>query len=100
MRVEFLFLQNVKNISDLDHFPPYQNGPKHKGTKVIDILLEPKDLTIVRPLILDMIYIIYDISLIKNNYLYYSKIYVIFSLIQKCTRNKFCNCQKFKFIII
>jgi hypothetical protein len=61
MRVEFFFLQNVKNISDLDHFPPYQNGPKYKGAQVIDILIKLKDVTIVGPLILDMIYIIYNI---------------------------------------
>jgi hypothetical protein len=43
-------------------------------------LLELNSIIIVNALVLNVIYIIYGISLIKNDYLFYSKIYVVFPL--------------------
>jgi hypothetical protein len=47
-------------------------------TQSIRALLELNSIIIVDGLVLNVIYIIYDISLIKNDYLFYSKIYVVF----------------------
>jgi hypothetical protein len=66
----------------------------------MDVLLELKSTTFVDVLVLNLIYNNYSIYLIKNNYLYCSKIYAHVSLIEKCIRNKFCHYEKFKFITI
>jgi hypothetical protein len=70
-----IILRGAKGFGAL---PPRQNGFKYKGAKAIGALLELKGV-----IVLDVIYIIYSIYLIKNNYLYCFKIYTQFFLDRK-----------------